>query len=727
MIAVRDSNNYTPLHIVAFFLAATTTAGTEAVRSTSTRRGESTEEAVVHNNMGRSTEGVDGIVTIPPAAKGCTSSEVAAVEENSVMSLFCDTAIMVEQELGRARGKQQDEEKSPLLEGTSPLYLAAKKGAPISILKILLETRSRTNWIAPSTGGEPYWYGNDTAIGTNETTAASFSSPLEIMLREDRLRSSMNSSCYRNDAYLLGEEEDGNILRRRRTSNSSNRSTPTVRSSESSIRVRNREQRSPLHPDEILGVPHLVREMRRMAINRCREHYYSDNGNKEHGHIHVQREYDKATGCDGNISFLTKVGTSIATPTLFTQSQQRCLELWEKCIELLVTAGGGGIPLLQIEEEQEDRYLDKMPLESKQSNCGEDCGVPYGILHACVCCKVPIPSLVEIALILFPEQASKRDSIHGMIPLHHVLRAEHKYSYATSNLLAILLKGRLSTISTRLPRSPNTTRKSKKPDIVQPQQQLPTESAAVAPSNRGRMPEVPSLSSNTTYFSSKSKNTAPSPHLPNARSLQNTVILPFPFIAGFSNSTIYCKEEHSGPIPLVFAIHLGLSMEAVINKLLEADSHESLRTPDPLTQLPPFALVATKVCLSKEEEEEERQQLGPTTRNNRPSDSICRQKIEVTTTTSTNARRRRELPANDVIAMAIGSTINVLSSGDASNDFVAARYSPSPPAMITSSVAGSSNHNSSLKNNDSKSVYNLDDVYRLLLAHPQVLAQYAVG
>jgi hypothetical protein len=136
--------------------------------------------------------------------------------------------------------------------------------------------------------------------------------------------------------------------------------------------------------------------------------------------------------------------------------------------------------------------------------------------------------------------------------------------------------------------------------------------------------------------------------------------------------------------------------------------------------------VATKVCLSKEEEEE-RQQLGPTTRNNRPSDSICRQKIEVTTTTSTNARRRRELPANDVIAMAIGSTINVLSSGDASNDFVAARYSPSPPAMITSSVAGSSNHNSSLKNNDSKSVYNLDDVYRLLLAHPQVLAQYAVG
>jgi hypothetical protein len=64
--------------------------------------------------------------------------------------------------------------------------------------------------------------------------------------------------------------------------------------------------------------------------------------------------------------------------------------------------------------------------------------VPYGILHSVVSCKVPIPLLVQAALIVFPEQAFQRDE-QGMIPLHHVLFANHKY--ATTQLLNILLPG----------------------------------------------------------------------------------------------------------------------------------------------------------------------------------------------------------------------------------------------------------------------------------------------
>ena len=85
-------------------------------------------------------------------------------EALKVLSLFCDTAIMVEQEL---LGKDNipvvvdpiTNVVLPEQEQTSPLYLASKRNASIDVLRVLLATRtsSRTNWIAPITGGEPYW------------------------------------------------------------------------------------------------------------------------------------------------------------------------------------------------------------------------------------------------------------------------------------------------------------------------------------------------------------------------------------------------------------------------------------------------------------------------------------------------------------------------------------------------------------------------------------------
>jgi hypothetical protein len=234
-----------------------------------------------------------------------SSENVLQEEENNLMTLFCTTAVMVEQEL-------QDNSLVPPAYGTSPLFLAAKRNAPLSILSTLLQTRNRTSWIAPSTGGEPYWDCN---------TLDEYSSPLEVLLRD------------------------------------SNRGTYE------------------LNPDELRHDPKLIQKLRRVALRRLSRKPTAP-GEKSSNALHAK------------------------------------VVLWEKCIELLV----GHCPLLEV---------------------GDDAShIPYGVLHAVTCCKVPVPSLVKVALILFPEQAWQRDE-QGMIPLHHVLRYNHKYS--TSALLDILL------------------------------------------------------------------------------------------------------------------------------------------------------------------------------------------------------------------------------------------------------------------------------------------------
>ena len=109
--------------------------------------------------------------------------------------------------------------------------------------------------------------------------------------------------------------------------------------------------------------------------------------------------------------------------------EHECISLWGKCIELLV----GYCPLLEVGDDESH--------------------IPYGVLHAVTCCKVPNPSLVQIALIVFPEQAWQRDE-QGMIPLHHVLCGNHKY--ATTALLDILLSSDVpSTTKTVLIEFPN--------------------------------------------------------------------------------------------------------------------------------------------------------------------------------------------------------------------------------------------------------------------------------
>jgi hypothetical protein len=252
-----------------------------------------------------------------------------------LVKLFCDTAVMVEQELQGVG--------IPPTSGTSPLFLAAKRAAPLPTLRYLLHTRSRTEWIAPSTGSEPYWM----------DSLDEYSSPLEILLR-DRAASIWFATS-------------------------------------------------------LVEAPELQRTMKQYAYRRLREW---------NGIViltQAEEEEEEAFGSSEQQRFDD-----------FGQDELRALDLWEKCIELLAEH----TPRLQ------------------PSNDDDTAKNDWGVLHAISCAKVPIPSLLQVALAVFPEQTLQRDE-HGMLPLHHVLLAKHPY--ATQTLVSALLQHSPEAAQHRMP------------------------------------------------------------------------------------------------------------------------------------------------------------------------------------------------------------------------------------------------------------------------------------
>lgn len=68
---------------------------------------------------------------------------------NPLIPLFCESVLTAERALGSNILR---------LVNDSPLHLACKRNAPLYTLEALLATRREGNtWIAPITGGEPYW------------------------------------------------------------------------------------------------------------------------------------------------------------------------------------------------------------------------------------------------------------------------------------------------------------------------------------------------------------------------------------------------------------------------------------------------------------------------------------------------------------------------------------------------------------------------------------------
>jgi hypothetical protein len=249
-----------------------------------------------------------------------------------LVSLFCDTILMVQCEL-------QGNGQLPSPSGMSPLYLASKRSAPLETLQTLLNTRSKVDWIAPSTGGEPY---------SNYETLDEYSSPLEILLRD------RSATCF--EPIRLGGTKSKVSL--------------------------------------------ICRDIARLRLSqRCYRH---DNPKKyERLDLHSES---------------------------LTDSDLKAVHLWEKCVELL---------------------QEHCPLLEGPSTCeGEPLSLPFAIVHAIASLKVPVPMLLEVALIIFPEQATARD-IKGMIPLHHVMLAKHPY--ATKTLISHLLSHSPSSLDLPFP------------------------------------------------------------------------------------------------------------------------------------------------------------------------------------------------------------------------------------------------------------------------------------
>ena len=364
LVLVQDKENYTPLHIACFFARRQSMASSTVEEGSTLRRRRSAPNFY---------------------STWCRRIVGEPQDCNDMISLFCDTAIMVEQE-------QQQRGTIPQLTGISPLFLASKRDAPLSILQILLQTRHepsvpslsrfanscnienqtrrRAEWIAPSTGGEPYW---------DSTTLDEYSSPLEILLRD---RGPAVFGRLLVDPML--HNDDSNIGSEGETAGESQE-----------------------HIERVFQV------MRNVVRARLAREYGAMNGSRPkqlHGSHH-----DETLGVNNVSCVLRDPLQDEDDLTQLSVEDCRAILLWEKCIELL--ASSNNIPCLDL------------PASSA--------AFPFGVVHAVACCKVPLPSLLQLTLSVFPEQSLLRDQAFGMIPLHHVLEAQHPY--ATKKLLSILL------------------------------------------------------------------------------------------------------------------------------------------------------------------------------------------------------------------------------------------------------------------------------------------------
>mmetsp|Transcript_35163 Transcript_35163/g.85086 ORF Transcript_35163/g.85086 Transcript_35163/m.85086 type:complete len:675 (-) Transcript_35163:195-2219(-) len=331
----------------------------------------------------------------------CCCSYEQDEESTSLMHLLCDTAVMVEQEM------QGNFSLQSYAYGASPLYLAAKRRAPVSILRILLQTRRRRRQQQElqqqqCRRHQKVEVGSGMAIDT--TTTLSFITGIvsnSYMTNNDPVPvislSSLTIETDTNRRLAMKGKRNGYWIAPS-TGSEPYWDVETMDEYSSPLEVMIRE--SFLHNLDVLTVVDTIQKnnslkqtTREMAMQR----FGTDrNSNLLKQPTYHKQQQHEATNVNG------KEASGI-------------LSLWEKCLELL--ASGGYCPLLQIDG--------KNPAH-----------LPYGVLHCIVCCKVPVPALVQLAVAIFPEQTLQRDE-QGFLPLHHLLRA--RYKYATAAILNTLL------------------------------------------------------------------------------------------------------------------------------------------------------------------------------------------------------------------------------------------------------------------------------------------------
>ena len=125
--------------------------------------------------------------------------------------------------------------------------------------------------------------------------------------------------------------------------------------------------------------------------------------------------------------------------------------------------------------------------------------VQYGILHATVCCQVPVPPLVDLAVHIFPEQVHQWCQQLRLLPLQHFLMRAHQHidgSAMTSQLVHSVLTGGRRTVerpAAVLPRVGVVV-----PAHTQQQQQHGVVSCATIPASAAKVSAATTTTTTTT-------------------------------------------------------------------------------------------------------------------------------------------------------------------------------------------------------------------------------------
>jgi hypothetical protein len=257
----------------------------------------------------------------------------------------------------------------------SPLALAAKRGAPLTSIRCVVETRRHysavnskaLSWIAPLTGGEPYSYSSKdrgTTIPSNTTAMAE--SPLMLLCQSPHVMNVLESQRLR--LPLLLDPTD----------------TTTSSSWNKELRFATMARLDHLHPNPI-----------------------------------PPRQEPPFKHLSGPL-------LSSVPPQIFYA--------WSACIELVLPH----CPPLQPQPQKEklepiSSSITTSTTIPKNTNKEEDgvCDhIEWGVVHAVASlsiCELLQLDLLQWCLAVFPEQAQQRDAA-GKIPLHHVLQQPKHWS-----------------------------------------------------------------------------------------------------------------------------------------------------------------------------------------------------------------------------------------------------------------------------------------------------------
>lgn len=259
----------------------------------------------------------------------------------------------------------------------SPLYLACKRNACIGILHTLIKTRKFTNWIAPRTGGEPYYHHHH--ISHTQEYYPDFNSNQIKKKKCDREEKRNDVDC-KNESRL-----------------------PSSAFSPLQILLHSREFIFGNSKTNILNSQSKINNMMKLTV-------YNLNNEKRNIMSSSSEKRDCGDCGNSNDFFFFKSSTErlendgkeVTDEEFLTQSEQDAFNLWGKVLLLLKEFCPKIIIPMAITGTS-SKSTDCTAISTTTTSC-------WGIMNSVAKLKVPIPFLFQFVCELFPEQISQQRS-----------------------------------------------------------------------------------------------------------------------------------------------------------------------------------------------------------------------------------------------------------------------------------------------------------------------------